>query len=154
MDVKDVMTKKPFSIDPEAPVGTAVAIMTDHKIRHLPVVDDRGGIIGIVTDRDLRSAALATGLEQHLSQAARRRLRDLGATLEDLRVKHAMTWHPVTAPAEIPLTQAAALMLEKHVGCLPVVENGALVGILTERDALRALAGQVPALKAVPTALW
>ena len=154
MDVKDVMTKKPFSIDPEAPVGTAVAIMTEHKIRHLPVVDERGEVIGIVTDRDLRSAALAPALEEHLSQEARRRLRGIGTTLDNLRVKNAMTWHPVTARPDLPLTQATALMLEKHVGSLPVVDNGALVGILTERDALRALAGQLPALKAVPTALW
>lgn len=154
MDVKDVMTRKPFTIDPEAPVGTAIAIMTEQKIRHLPVVDERGAVVGIVTDRDLRSAALAPALEQHLSQEARRRLRSIGAALDDLRVKHAMTWHPVTARPDMALTQAAALMLERNVGSLPIVENGGVVGILTERDALRALARHVPALKPVPTALW
>jgi CBS domain-containing protein len=154
MDVKDVMTRNPVSIDPDAPVGTAIAIMAEHKIRHLPVVDDAGVIVGVVTDRDLRCAALAPALEGHLSGEARRRLRGVGLTLENLRVRHAMTWHPVTATSDMPLTQAAALMLEKRVGSLPVLENAALVGILTERDALRALAAQVPAVRALPTALW
>jgi CBS domain-containing protein len=154
MDVKDVMTRNPISIEQDAPVGTAVAIMADHKIRHLPVVDERGTVVGLVTDRDLRSAALAPALEEHLSNEARRRLRGIGTALENLRVKDAMTWHPVTTRPDLPLTQAAALMIEKHVGSLPVLENGALVGILTERDALRALATQVPALRAMPTTLW
>jgi acetoin utilization protein AcuB len=154
MDVKDVMSRNPFTIDPEAPVGTAIAIMTEQKIRHLPVVDEQGVVIGIVTDRDLRSAALAPALEEHLSQEARRRLRGIGAALDDLRVKHAMTWHPITARPDMALTQAAALMLERNVGSLPVVDDATLIGILTERDALRALAGQVPALKPLPTALW
>ena len=154
MDVKDVMSRNPISIDREAPVGTAIAIMADHKIRHLPVVDEQGTLVGIVTDRDLRSAALAPALEGHLSTEARRRLRGIGTALENLRVKDAMTWDPVTASPDLPLTQAAALMLEKRVGCLPVMENGTLVGILTERDALRALASHVPALRAVPTAPW
>jgi CBS domain-containing protein len=154
MDVKDVMTRNPISIEQDAPVGTAIAVMAEHKIRHLPVVDERAAVVGIVTDRDLRSAALAPSLEGHLSKEARRRLRGLGTTLENLRMKDAMTWNPVTATPDMPLTQAAALMLEKHVGSLVIVQDGALVGILTERDALRALAAQVPALKAMPTALW
>jgi CBS domain-containing protein len=135
-------------------VGTAIATMADHKIRHLPVVDDGGAVVGIVTDRDLRSAAIAPALEGHLSAEARRRLRGVGLTLENLRVKNAMTWEPITTTPDMPLTQAAALMLEKRVGSLPVLHNGALVGIITERDALRALAAQVPAVGAIPTALW
>jgi CBS domain-containing protein len=154
MDVKDVMTRNPITIDQDAPVGTAIAVMAEQKIRHLPVVDARGAIVGIVTDRDLRSAALAPALEEHLSEAARRRLRGIGTALENLRVKDAMTWNPVTTKPDLPMTQAAALMLEKHIGSLPVLQDGALVGILTERDAVRALAAQIPALRSVPTALW
>jgi acetoin utilization protein AcuB len=154
MDVKDIMTRNPISIDPDAPVGTAIAVMADHRIRHLPVVEATGAVVGIVTDRDLRSAALAPALEGHLSAEARRRLRGVGRTLENLRVKDTMTWHLVTTRPDMMLTQAAALMLEKRVGSLPVLEHGTLVGIITERDALRALAAQVPAVGAIPTALW
>jgi CBS domain-containing protein len=154
MDVKDIMTRNPISIEADAPVGTAIAVMAEHRIRHLPVVDERGALVGIVSDRDLRSAALAPALEEHLSIGARRRLRSIGTALENLRVKDAMTWNPVTTRPDIPLTQAAALMLERHVGSLPIVEDGALVGILTDRDAVRALAVQIPALSAIPASLW
>jgi CBS domain-containing protein len=124
--------------------------MVARKIRHLPVVDERGALVGMITDRDLRSAALAPALEQHLSESARRRLRGIGATLENLRVKDAMTWNPVTAGPDMPVTQAAALMMERHIGSLPVVEHNALVGIVTDHDAVRALAAQVPALRRLP----
>jgi CBS domain-containing protein len=85
MNVGDIMTANPFSIEPEAPVASAIDVMVERKIRHLPVVDEHGAVIGIITDRDLRSAALAPALEEYLSVAARRRLRGIGAVLENLR---------------------------------------------------------------------
>jgi CBS domain-containing protein len=154
MDVRDIMTKNPISIDQDTPVGTAITFMVERKIRHLPVVDDHGALVGIVTDRDLRSAALAPALEQYLSRAARRRLRGIGASLESLRVRDIMTCNPVTTRPDMPVSQAAALMLEKRVGSLPAIEDGKLVGIITDRDAVRALAAQVPALRHVPEFLW
>jgi acetoin utilization protein AcuB len=147
VNVKDIMTRNPITIDPEAPIGTAVDVMVDRKIRHLPVVDARGAIVGIITDRDLRSAALAPALEQYLSATARRRLRGVGIALENLLVKNAMTHNPVTTTPDLPVTQAAALMLERHVGSLLVVDADALVGIVTDRDAVKALSRQVPALR-------
>ncbi len=154
MDVRDIMTKDPISIEQNAPVGTAIDVMVERKIRHLPVVDEQGAIVGIITDRDLRSAALAPALEEYLSQAARRRLRGIGATLENLRVRDAMTCNPVTTRPEVAVGEAAALMLERHIGSLLVLQNGKLVGIVTDRDAVKALATQVPALKRVPELLW
>jgi len=154
MDVRDVMTKDPISIEPDALVGTAIDVMVERKVRHLPVVDEKGAVVGIITDRDLRSAALAPALEQYLSKAAQRRLRGVGATLENLRVKDAMTRSPVTTKSDVPVTQAAALMLEAHIGSLPVVDDGKLVGIVTDRDAVKALAARVPALQRLPALLW
>jgi CBS domain-containing protein len=154
MDVKDIMTRNPISIEPNAPLGTAIAVMVDRKIRHLPVVDEQGAVIGMITDRDLRSAALAPALEEYLSETARRRLRGIATTLENLRVKDAMTANAITATPDMPVTQAAALMLEARVGSLPVIEHGKLVGIVTDRDAVKALAITVPALKYVPEMLW
>jgi len=154
MDVGDIMTKDPISIEPDALVGTAIDVMVERKVRHLPVVDERGGVVGIITDRDLRSAALAPALEEYLSKATQRRLRGIGATLESLRVKDAMTCNPVTTKSDMPVTQAAALMLEQHIGSLPVVEDGKLVGIVTDRDAVKALAARVPALQRLPESLW
>lgn len=154
MDVRDIMTKDPISIEQDAPVGTAIDVMVERKIRHLPVVDDKGAIVGIITDRDLRSAALAPALEEYLSQAARRRLRTIGAALESLRVRDAMTCNPITTRPEVAVGEAAALMLESRIGSLPVLENGKLVGIVTDRDAVKALATQMPALKRMPELLW
>jgi acetoin utilization protein AcuB len=139
MKVKDVMAKDPISIDPEALVGTALDIMRTKHIRHLPVVDDAGALVGIVTDRDLRHAALAPALQEFLSVRAHRRVRQLGETLENLRVRDVMTWALVTTGPEAPLLSAVLIMFESRVGSLPVLEGGRLVGLLTEQDVLKAL---------------
>lgn len=144
MKVKDVMTREPVTIDPEAPLGTAMDVMRRKRIRHLPVVDDAGRLVGIITDRDLRQETFAPVLAEHLSLGAQRRLRGLRQELGDLRVKHAMTWVVVTTEPEAAMTRAAVVMFERRIGSLPVVEDGKLVGILTERDLLRALAKEFP----------
>jgi acetoin utilization protein AcuB len=154
MDVRDIMSRNPITIEPDAPVGTAIAFMVERRIRHLPVVDEQGTVVGIITDRDLRSLALAPAAEPYLSAAARRRLRGVGATLENLRVKDVMTSNPFTTKPEMALSQAAALMLEQHIGSLPVIDSAKLVGIITDRDAVKALAVQVPALRYAAEALW
>jgi acetoin utilization protein AcuB len=153
MKVHDVMTPNPITIEPGAPIGTAIAVMAEQKVRHLPVVDEAGQLVGIITDRDVRSAMMAPALVEYLSPATRRRLVEIGARLEDLRVKDAMTWHPVTTGPDVSLTQAAALMFERRVGSLPVVDGGTVIGIVTERDVVEALATTVPALEGVDRAL-
>jgi acetoin utilization protein AcuB len=155
MNVSEVMTRNPLTIEPEAAVGTAIAVMAKDRVRHLPVVDAEGRLVGVVTDRDLRGAAMVPEMAQYLSATARRRLVDIGARLEDLRVKDVMTWNPVTTSPDTSLTQAAALMFERRIGSLPVLEKGHVVGIVTDRDALKALAGKLPTLGGVdPAFLW
>jgi acetoin utilization protein AcuB len=147
MRVSEAMTPRPMTIDPEAPVATAMAVMRERELRHLPVVDDAGRLVGVVTDRDLRSAVVAPALREYLSPEGRRWLERAGATLENLRVRNVMTSEAVTTTPEVPIEQAAAVMFERRVGCLPVVQHGQLVGIVTERDLLRALASALPAVK-------
>ena len=155
MFVKDVMTKDPFSIDPEAPLATAIEMMRMKRIRHLPVVDDSGQLIGIITDRDLRQAAFAPALAEWLSLSAQRRLRGIGQAFEDLRVKDAMTWVVVTTHPDATIEHAAVLMFERRLGSLPVIDQGKLVGILTERDLLKALMRKHPATRFDPESfLW
>jgi acetoin utilization protein AcuB len=139
MKVKDVMTKQPITIDAQAPVRTALALMRARHVRHLPVLDDAETLVGIITDRDLRHAALAPALDEYLSVRAHRRVRQLSETLESLRVKDVMTWAVITTGPEAPLTYAALIMFESRVGSLPVLEQGRLVGMLTEQDVLKAL---------------
>jgi acetoin utilization protein AcuB len=156
MRVREVMTATPMTIDPQAPVETAVAVMRERGLRHLPVVDDRGALVGIVTDRDLRSAMFGPALADYLPEEHGGRLRALAATLNDLRVSHVMTWGAVTTGPEAPVAQAAAIMADRRVGSLPIVEGRRLVGIVTEHDVLKALAATLPCIKGADpdTYLW
>ena len=139
MKVKAAMARNPISIGPEASVGTALEVMRTNGIRHLPVVDETDLLIGIVTDRDLRHAALAPALEEFLPVRAQRHGRQIARAVENLRVRDIMTWAVVTTTPEAPMLYAALVMVESRVGSLPVVENGHLVGLLTEHDVLKAL---------------
>jgi acetoin utilization protein AcuB len=156
LSVRDVMTKDPLTVEPDAPIATARAVMIEREIRHLPVVDAGGRVIGMVSDRDIRDAAFAPAIEEYLSPAGRRRLRGLGETLDRLRVKDVMRWGAVTIPPDAPVAQAAAVMFEARVSSLPVIETGRLAGIVTERDLLRALAATLPPIKGIDpdTFLW
>ena len=145
--VRDVMAKRPITIDPEAPLATAIAVMQEKAIRHLPVVDDGRRLVGIITDRDLRSAALSPALVELLPSGLRRAVERATEMLEELRVKDAMTWAVVTTRPDASVSEAAALMFERRVGSLPVRENGKLVGIVTERDVFKALMMAIPAVR-------
>ncbi|HTO12234.1 MAG TPA: CBS domain-containing protein [Candidatus Binatia bacterium] len=145
--VGDVMTKAPMTIDPQAPLGTAVAVMRERGLRHLPVVDDAGQLLGVVTDRDLRGAAFAPALAEYLPDEARGRLRGLATALDDVRVRDVMTWGAMTIGPGAPVAQAAAVMTTARIGCLPVIDGGRLVGIVTEHDALKAVAAALPAVR-------
>jgi acetoin utilization protein AcuB len=155
MKVKDVMSKDPFTIDPEAPLGTAMDVMRARDLRHLPVVDDGGQLVGIITDRDLRQACFAPAVAEYLSAGAQRGIRQMARTLEDVRVRDFMTWVVVSVHPEASLAHAALIMSERRVGCLPVVEDGKLVGMLTERDVLEALSKEGGVLRFSPEGfLW
>jgi acetoin utilization protein AcuB len=140
--VRDIMSQPAVTIAPEAPLGAALAAMRQHEIRHLPVVEPDGRLIGIVTDRDLRQATLA-------------RFHALREAERDLVVQDVMTWAVVTTGPDTPMAQAAAAMYDRRIGSLPVVEGGRLVGILTERDLLRAIVQETPArATAIEPFLW
>lgn len=154
--VKDVMTRKPYTIDPDAPIETATAVMRDRGVRHLPVVNDAGKLVGMISDRDVRDAVFAPAFAERLSAAGRRRLRSLTEALESLRVKDVMTWNAITTDPDALLAQAAAVMFEGRFSSLPVVQKGKLVGIVTERDVLKALAKTLPSVRGIDpdTYLW
>ena len=145
--VAEAMRRKPITIDPDAPLGTAMAVMVERSVLHLPVVDDAGWLIGMLTDRDIRSAVIAPALAERLPARWRRLANVLQERGEALRVCDAMTWDCVTTQPEASLAQAAAVMLDGRFGCLPVIDKGRLVGILTEHDVLRALAERLPAIR-------
>lgn len=132
--VRELMTKNVKTLHRNDTLSIADDVMRLERIRHLPVLDDdEGSVVGLVSQRDLFRGALARalGYGEHAQQKL----------LGQLVVKDVMTNDPVTVGPEEPLDQAARTMLDAKIGCLPVVEDGRLVGILTEADFVEAFAG-------------
>ena len=127
LKVRDVMTADPTTLKRNDKLTLADDIMRLGRVRHLPVLDDDGQLlVGIVTQRDLFRDALAQALG-YGSHAQRK-------ILDTLAVKDVMATDVVTTSPNTSLVEAARLLTERKIGCLPVVENGRLVGILTEGD--------------------
>lgn len=124
--VADVMTKEVVTLDRNERLAVADDVMRLGRIRHLPIVDEDGALAGIVSQRDLFHSGLLRALGFGLH--AKERAMDL------LVLKEAMKTDVATVGPSTPLSEAAKLMLEKKIGCLVVVEDKKLVGILTEGD--------------------
>ncbi len=125
--VRDLMTGAVKTLRRNDALTLADDVMRLERIRHLPVLDDDGdAIVGIVSQRDLFRSALARvlGYGEH----AQRKV------LGTLVVKEVMTPDPLTTTPDTPLAAAARVMLDRKIGCLPVLAHGKLVGILTEAD--------------------
>lgn len=135
LKVRDVMTPDPTTLKRNDKLTLADDIMRLGRVRHLPVVDDDDQtLVGIVTQRDLFRDALAQALGY--GRHAQRQL------LDSLAVKDVMTTEVVTIRPDTSLVYAARLLSEKKIGCLPVVENGRLIGILTEGDFVALVASE------------
>jgi acetoin utilization protein AcuB len=130
MRVQDWMTAPPLTVSPETGVFEARRLMQERRIRHLPVAGD-GALLGILTDRDIRLNLP--------SPANTLSVWEVNYLLARLTVAEVMTRGVVTIGASRDVAAAAHLMLEHRIGALPVVEDGRLVGIITETDLLRAL---------------
>jgi CBS domain-containing membrane protein len=113
LHVRDLMTSAVVSVGPDEPIDKVQGLMERKHIRHIPVVDGAGRVLGVVSQRDVIQRAL---------------LEDTGA------VSEIMAWKTETIGADEPLSKAARIMLGHKYGCLPVVEHGRLAGILTEAD--------------------
>jgi acetoin utilization protein AcuB len=130
--VADCMSRGAATIHADALARGAAEMMRTRRIRHLPVVDRDGGLVGIVTDRDVRQVLFAPAIQA--------RARDLADALKTVTVQDVMTRAVLTVQPETPLRDAARLMHERKVGALPVVSGGRIVGILSETDVLKAFA--------------
>lgn len=129
--VSTFMTQPVITVDRNAACDEADAAMERHGIRHLPVLDD-GRLVGIVGRHDLMRSALAFALGY--GERGRAKL------LHTLTVKEVMREQMVTIGPGQPAGEAARLLLDHRIGCLPVLEDGELVGIVTSSDLLRLLA--------------
>jgi acetoin utilization protein AcuB len=131
MFVRDRMSSPAVTIKPDTSLQAALNLMHEHRFRRLPVVDDKGKLAGIVSERDLLYASpppatLLSGLE-------------LNHLLTERRVDEVMTRNVLTAMPDTFVEDAARLMVENKVGGLPVVEeDNRVVGVITETDVFRA----------------
>jgi CBS domain-containing membrane protein len=129
--VVDLMSRSVKTLARNDKLSIADTLMRSARIRHLPVVDE-GRVVGIVSQRDLFFNALVRALG--FGSAARDRM------LDSIVVKEVMTEDVVTTTPDVEVRVAATLMVDRKIGCLPVVDAEALVGILSESDIVSAVA--------------
>jgi CBS domain-containing protein len=131
--VGEVMTRELLTIEQNELLARADELMHSARIRHILAVDEDGLLRGVLSQRDIFHGGLirALGFGTRARQQA----------LDSLRVKDAMTCDPVTTTPDVAIAAAARLMVERKIGCLPVTEGERLLGILTESDFARIVAG-------------
>jgi acetoin utilization protein AcuB len=132
MFVDNSMTRQVITIRPETGMLEARSLMDENRIRHLPVVDADDRLVGIVSDRDIRSALPSLVLEDFDAAEVR-------ARLENVTAADIMTRNPDTVTPAHTIQDALLLITEKKVGAFPVVDaEGKLKGLLSVRDLVRA----------------
>lgn len=127
--VRDLMTPNPYTLAPRDTLASLYDLMDTHRVRHVPIVDSDGELVGLLTHTDLAMTALGSLSDLPLSQE-----RDL---LQRRRIREVMVTEVETIDPDAPLAEAAQTLFENKIGCLPVVEGNRLVGILTESDFVR-----------------
>ena len=135
MLVRDRMKPNPIAARPETTHKLAVDLMRDNNIHHLPILDNHDKLVGIVVAEDLRLA--------QPSPATTLSIYEIHSLLSRMPLKDIMH-HPVQCVApDCPLEDAARLMLDQRIGCLPVVENDRLIGIITDTDIFQTVIGMM-----------
>jgi acetoin utilization protein AcuB len=126
MLVGERMSKPVITIGPSVPIQEALQMMREKSIRRMPVVDDRKRIVGLVSEKDL--------LDASPSDATSLSVWELNYLLSKITIKDIMTREVITISEDTPLEEAARIMADNKIGSLPVVEDGTVIGIVTETD--------------------
>lgn len=126
---RDLMTRPAVTFRQEMTVGAAVKGMRARSIRHAPVVNDKGHVIGMVSDRDLRQVILEPALRDAFE--------DLSRAVKSLTIKDVMTWGAITINPETSLREAAHVMQANKIGAVPVVDRDRVVGMVAAGDVLK-----------------
>ncbi|MDA0998896.1 MAG: CBS domain-containing protein [bacterium] len=133
MKVRDIMTTQVDTLDRNDTLSLAEDLMNMKRYRHLPVLED-GELVGIVTQRDLFLAGLSTAMGFGIKVKKE--------FLKTVLVKEVMVDEVITVAPDVDVRDAARLMLERQIGCLPVVEGGKLMGIISESDLVAMIASR------------
>jgi len=129
LSVTDLMTREMFTLREEDSLKTARSMMSLARIRHIPIVNDRLEFIGLVTHRDILSATISKFADVD------KKTRD--EIDEGIPASEVMRTDVTVITPDTSLRDAAEILLNHKYGCLPVVEEGVLVGIITEADFLK-----------------
>jgi acetoin utilization protein AcuB len=129
MIIKRVMTHNPIFVHPELSVNDARALMDKEKVGRLPVLDKNGTLVGIVTRKDMIKAgpSPATTLDIY----------EISYLLSKLKIEKIMERHVITVTEDEVVEEAARVMADRDIGCLPVMRGSLLVGIVTVEDIFR-----------------
>jgi CBS domain-containing membrane protein len=126
LTVADLMTTDLFTLLEDDNITVADEMMKWRNIRHIPVINDRNEIVGIITNRDILKISVST--LAGISHKDQRLLHD------KVRARDIMQNKILTIPENTPLYTAAKLLSSNKIGCLPIIKKGKLVGIITEAD--------------------
>lgn len=147
---KDIMTRDVITVTKDQTVNQVIEILMDKNISGLPVVDENGKVIGIVTEGDLiyRSKKLEipryfTILDSYIFLDNTKKMEEQIRKMVGYRVKDIMTSEVIVVDAEETVEEIATIMTKKNVNRVPVIQEGMLVGIVTRRDIIRAYASDL-----------
>jgi len=130
MLVTERMSKNPVTVSPTTTVSEALKLMRERHVRRLPVLDEKGKLIGIVSEKDLLYASP--------SPATTLSVFEIHSLLAKITVRDVMTSKVVTIDHTCTLEEAARIMVDNRIGGLPVTQDDKLVGIVTETDLFKA----------------
>ena len=131
MIIERRMTKNPVTISPDANVVEASELMKKEKVHRLPVLDKDKKLVGVISEKDILFASP--------SPASSLSIHEMAYLLSKLTVRKLMTKDPVTITKDTTVEEAARLMVDQDLSCLPVVEGDKLVGIVSKSDMFKIL---------------
>lgn len=127
LSVAEIMTAQPYTLGPDDSLVDAACLMREHHIRHIPILSNDGNVVGLVSHRDVLAASDSRVVHEALRRTGKEGYVALSAVMSS----------PVqTVNENAELCAVAALLRKQHLGCLPVVRDGELVGIITDSDFL------------------
>lgn len=135
--IDDIMTREVLSLEASQPLIDALEFLRREKVRHIPILGEDGGLVGLVTDRDVKRATPSV-----LGEGARA---EWERVVRETSLRTIMTHDPITVAPTTRLRAAIELFVKHKVGCLPVLKDGQLVGIVSSRDLFAAVLELLPA---------
>jgi CBS-domain-containing membrane protein len=146
LTAKDIMNREVITVRPDTEITKAAGILLEQKINGLPVVDDKGELVGILCQSDLIAQqkkmpipSLFTFLDGLIALTSMKQIEKEVRKIAAIVVADAMTVDPVTVEPDTGIETVAALMVDNSFHTLPVVEDGRLVGIIGKADILKTL---------------